>query len=108
MRADDYKSLLHSQITKDYKTAHHATVAAVKRKEKSIACDLNLQDKMETIAEKNAFVTLKDHKPNFNNRPTCRLISPSKSEVGIVSKNILDRINNQVRRATAVNQWKNR
>ena len=31
-----------------------------------------------------------NHKPNFENNPTCRLINPSKSEIGRVSKQILD------------------
>ena len=41
------------------------------------------------------------------NNPTCRLINPSKSEIGIISKHILDRINEQVNLKTKVNLWKN-
>ena len=52
-------------------------------------------------------LTLKDHKPNFQNNPTCRLINPRKSEIGKISKQILDRINTKVVQATGVNQWKN-
>ena len=51
------------------------------------------------IHNKDSFITLKDHKPNFNNNPTCRLINPSKSEIGIVSKKIVA--------STSLNQWKN-
>jgi hypothetical protein len=50
---------------------------------------------------------LKDHKPNFENNPTCRLINPSKSEIGRVCKQILDRMNTKVIEATRINQWKN-
>ena len=42
--------------------------------------------------------------PDYN--PTCRLINPSKSEIGVISKNILDRINKEVIQATKVNLWK--
>ena len=35
-----------------------------------------------------------------------RLINPSKSEIGVISKNILDRINKEVIQATKVNLWK--
>jgi len=49
---------------------------------------------------------MKDHKPDFLNNPTCRLINPSKSEIGIISKQILDNINKKVIHATQVNQWK--
>ena len=55
---------------------------------------------------KQAFITLKDHKTNFENNLPYRLINPAKSETGLVSKIILDRINNAVRAATAVNQWR--
>ena len=59
------------------------------------------------MTKKQAFITLKDHKENFNNNPTCRLINPAKSEMGLVSKKILDRINTDIRTLTMVNQWKN-
>ena len=59
------------------------------------------------MAEKPAFITLKDHKDNFNSNPKCRLINPSKSELGKVSKIILDDINNRLRSKLHVNQWQN-
>ena len=59
------------------------------------------------MAKKQAFVTLKDHKNNFENSLPCRLINPAKSETGLISKVILDKISNAVRTATGVNQWKN-
>ena len=49
-------------------------------------------------------LTLRDYKPNFVNKPTCRLISPTKSEIG--SKAILDRIINKITRATR-HLWSN-
>jgi hypothetical protein len=49
------------------------------------------------MARKNAFVTLKDHKENFDTNPKCRLLNPSKSELGKVSKVVLDRINDGYR-----------
>ena len=74
---------------------------------RSIAAELKIDDRTECIAPRQAFITLKDHKENFANNPTCRLINPAKSELGIVSKKILDSINNNIRRKTALNQWKN-
>ena len=53
------------------------------------------------------FITLKDHKPNFRNNPTCRLINPTKPEIGKISKQILEKINTDVKTATKLNQWKN-
>ena len=68
---------------------------------------LDLDDRIDSLATKDSFITLKDHKPNFNNNPTCRLINPSKSEIGIISKQILQRINAAVLEHINVNQWKN-
>ena len=42
----------------------------------------------------------------FANHPTCRLINPAKSELGKVSKQILDNINSKIRKMTKLNQWK--
>jgi hypothetical protein len=88
---------------KTYKTIPTETVCNIENEAKSIAEKLNLDDRINTIAQREAFVTLKDHKSNFENNPTCRLINPSKSEIGRVSKQILDRINTKVIEATCTN-----
>ena len=62
---------------------------------------------MEVFAEKEPFITLTDPKANFDTNPTCRLINPAKSEMGVISKHILDKINTQIRRDTGYNQRKN-
>ena len=59
------------------------------------------------MAKRNAFITVKDHKDNFPANVKCRLINPAKSDLGKVSKIILDNINNEIRSITKVNQWKN-
>ena len=50
---------------------------------------------------------MKDHKPNFKNNPSCRLINPTKSEIGKISKQILEKINLTIKDQTRFNQWKN-
>ena len=47
---------------------------------------------MIRTTHRNAFVTLKDHKPDFNKRPAVRLINPTKNEMGNVAMQILDNI----------------
>ena len=37
---------------------------------KSIAQELNIDNRTEQIAKQQAFITLKDHKDNFANHPT--------------------------------------
>ena len=60
---------------------------------KNIAKTIQLSDKIEWLAKTPAFITLKDHKDNFQSSLHCRLINPSKSELGKVSKSIVENIN---------------
>ena len=62
---------------------------------------------MQAVAKKEAFIALKDHKENFDNTLPCRLKSSAKSEMGIVSKNILQRIATTIKAKPSVNQWQN-
>ena len=71
-----------------------------------MAQDLTLDDRIEVSASRDAFITLKDHKPDFVSNPTCRLINPTKSEIGIISKQILDNINKEIIKATEINLWR--
>lgn len=106
MTTDNYKSLLKKNIEKEYKKAPVDTVSEINNQAKDIARNLNLSDRIETLAQNEAFISLKDHKDNFSNNPTCRLINPTKSEIGKVSKCILDRINKDIINKTGVKQWK--
>jgi glutaredoxin-related protein len=74
---------------------------------RDIAVDLSIDNRIETMANREAFVTARDHKENFEDNPKFRLINPAKSELGKVSKIILDEINNNIRERTGVNQWRN-
>ena len=81
-----YNELLEKNITKSYKKALPETTQAIHKENKDIATKLGIDDRVDTTADKEAFITLKDHKPNFANKPICRLINPTKSEIGKVSK----------------------
>ena len=74
---------------------------------KKIAEELDLSDRVETMAKRDAFITLKDHKPNFNNALTYRLINPTKSEIGRISKETLQKIVKSVATYANVNLWRN-
>ena len=50
---------------------------------------------------------MKDHKENFENNVKCRLINPAKSEIGKISKKILEKINKTVRESINICQWRN-
>ena len=49
---------------------------------------------------------LKDHKPKFPNEIKCRLINPTKSNIGKISKQILQKINDKVRSQLGLQQWR--
>ena len=68
---------------------------------------LELNDRVFETTQRQSFVTLKDHKPNFPNNPSCRLINPTKPEVGKISKQILEQINLKLRNLTGLKQWRN-
>ena len=61
----------------------------------------------ETASSRPANVTLKDHKGSFSHNPTCRLLNPTKPEIGRISKQILTKVIDVVRSKTGFNQWKN-
>lgn len=103
MSTDNYRKLLNENITQKYKRADDRTVTNINNKLITIAKELQIDDRISPMEEKQAFITLKDHKDNFNNNPTCRLINPAKSEMGKVSKVILESINETIRKASKAN-----
>ena len=62
---------------------------------------------MERMEESEAYITVKNDKEDFPQKPSFRLITPPKSELGKVSKRILDSINKYIIEHIQVNQWKN-
>ena len=59
------------------------------------------------MAKNQAFITLKDHKDNFINNPKCRLINPAKIDIGRISKQILEKVNKNIRETSKYHQWRN-
>ena len=47
---------------------------------------------MERYAERTAFISLKVQEVNFKHNTECCLINPSKGEMGVVSKKLLEEI----------------
>ena len=73
--------LLKKNIQKEYKKAKDETVKDITKNHKEIVRNLEIEDRVFKTSEREAFLTLKDHKPNFQNNPTCRLLNPCKPEV---------------------------
>ena len=81
MNPASYSKLINENVTKVYKKTNDNLVEALDAQSARLAKRLKLDDRIEKLAKKEAFITLKDHKPNFQDRPTCRLINPSKPEM---------------------------
>ena len=107
LNSDQYNKLLSENITTTYKKVSSTSAKSIDIEAKKIATKLELSDRIETTAQKDAYLTLKDHKKRFIQDPKCRLINPTKSEIGMISKQILDNINTNVRNAKQLNQWTN-
>ena len=107
MDAPTYIDLLQKNITKTYKKVAPDIMNPIDLEAKCIAKKLQLDDHVNATSKCEAFINLKDHKPNFANNPTCRLINPARSKIGKVSKQILNRINTNLVSKLGLNQWKN-
>ncbi len=104
---DTYNKLMHDNITKAYKHGSEGTISQIDDELKHISNNLGIGDRIEQMKKREAFISLKDHKENFENNPKCRLINPAKSESGKLSKIIRDKINSNLRKILNLNQWKN-
>ena len=74
---------------------------------KEIATGVKLDDRIDYMAIALAYITLKVHKDNFRSAHPCCLINPCKSEIGKISKSILENINRNLVKLLQVNQWRN-
>ena len=107
MTSDDYKELLDRNIRDKYKKSDNETESRITEEAKTIAKKLELDDRIFKTTKKQASITLKDHKDNFLNNPKCRLINPTKSELGRISKQKVESIVREVKAKTSLTQWKN-
>ena len=105
---EDHNHVLRDNVTKTYKKSPVNLPAKINAEAKSLASHYKLDEKMDQIDEQQCFVTIKDHKEDFRRNPKFRLINPTKSEMGRLSKIILDRINEELRGAIRCNQWKDK
>ena len=107
LEEDDYDKLLTKNITKTGKKSSKTKVNQINYNAKRIAEDLSREDRVEKMNENEAFISIKDHIKYFPNKILCRLINPSGSDIGRISKQILNKINLKFISGTKVYQWKN-
>ena len=107
VKKEKYSEVLHNTVTSVYKKAPANKENKVTEIDKKLAQKLNIEDRVEIMPKSESYFTYKDHKPNFENRQTVRLINPNKSNLQKVSKQVIQRINENVRPQVNFNQWRN-
>ena len=95
---NNIKGLYKKDLDRNYEKAINAEA-------KTITDRLKISNRVSQLQRKDAYILLKDHKDNFSNKPTSRLINPTKSEIGKISKSVLDKINLDVKEFYGLNQW---
>ena len=102
-----YEKEMTDKISSNYRKADRDLVNDVNKEAAAIANKLgDLDERIDAMPESESFITYKDHKINFPARKEVRLLNPSKSNIGKISKKILDAINSTLRQKTSFNQWK--
>ena len=99
--------MMPENVTKTYKKCNTNKSTSINFKAKQIASKLKIDDRVQKLDENEAYVTIKDYKEGFAYKISCRLMNPSKTDIGKISKQILDRVNNTILEKNKVNQWKN-
>ena len=105
--APQYKKLLDKETQKEYKRTNESSVTDVNIQHGKCVTELELADRVLTTVPRNAFISLKDHKENFQNNPQCRLLNPRKPEIGKISMKILDNLVKSIRSKGKLTQWTN-
>ena len=86
--------MIQENVTKTYKKCNTNKSISINFKAKQIASKLKID------------VIIKDHKEGFPDKISGRLINSSKTDIGKISKQILDRVSNTILVKNKVNQWK--
>ena len=105
MEVEQYRKCLHENITKDYRKVSDIQLNIVYLENERLAKILDIEWRLEQTEKEMAFLTIKDHKSDFPGKVSYRLINPMKNPMGKVSKVLLQRINNEVRKSKRLTQW---
>ena len=85
LKKDEHKKLIFNSITTSYKKGRNNIKNRINAIGKEIMTGRAELNKMHINGEACAFITLKDHKENFANNPSERLINPIKNELERIS-----------------------
>ena len=100
-----YKQMLHKEVIKLYQKAQLNLENDLNKEVEILASKLKVESRIEKYNIKRCFLTFKHHKSDFQIKPTCRLINSFKSQMGKISKIILQDICATLRIVLNINQW---
>jgi hypothetical protein len=103
----EYNELLEKNIQADYRKEIIENVDNVQDENTDILNKLSLEKSVFKTTKWTAFLKIKDQKENIMNDPKARLINPNKPEIGKISKQILENVENVIRNKSKINCWKN-
>ena len=96
------------KLQKITKKTSRAQVKQVNAETAEIAAQLGLDDRMEIFQESKAFFSVKDHKSGFKDGVVkLRLLNPAKTDLGVISKKILEEKISATIAKTGLNSWSN-
>ena len=103
-----YRYNAFDNLTKNYKISNDNLIDTINSDSKKIIFERKIKNKkIPKYTKSDAFITIKDHKPKFPFEIECRTLNPGKNQLGLLSKVILERIVNEIRRKSELTQWKN-
>ena len=96
--------MMFKAVVKNYKKAPPDLEKELNNEAKMLAHRLGIVDRVEKYNTKNCFITIKDHKSDFKTNPECRLINRAKTQIGRISKIIVQDICDSLSLALSINQ----
>ena len=92
LNKNDYQNLLINAIITTYGKTNKNTGTKVNKESIKSAKQADILDKIKMNGTGNSFVNLKDHKENFINHTTTRLINPSRNEKEMEKQDKCDQV----------------
>ena len=102
----EYEQILNNKIMESYKIDHSNTITKINRDTAKFTSKMQIVNRLGKIEEKSAYILFKDHKKHFLDTKQARLINPTKTELGLISKKLIQRITSRLLNDPKYNLWK--
>ena len=94
-------------LSQNHKIDHSDTVTQINRDTVKFAQKMDMIYRLGKVEEKSAYILFNDHKRNFLDKKQARLINPTKTEPGFISKDLIQWITSRLLSSNKYNLWKN-